>query len=135
MALITWSNLYSVNVEEIDNQHKKLVDLINLLHDSVKAEKGKETLAKVFNELVNYTAEHFSTEEALMKRTNYPDFEEHKAVHNSLVQHVKKLQQDYFNNSESSLHDTLSFLRDWILKHIAGTDKKYSAHLNAAGIK
>ena len=135
MALITWTNLYSVNVAEIDAQHMKLVDLLNKLYDASKQGIGKETLAGVFNELVEYTAIHFQTEEALMKRAGYLDYNEHKAVHTSLVQHVKKLQQNYLQEKDSTLNDTITFLRDWILKHIAGTDKKYTESLNAAGIK
>jgi len=135
MALIEWNNMYSVNVAEIDQQHQKLVELLNLLHDSIKAGKKDEILGQIYNELVAYAVTHFNAEEALMKKANYPDLEEHQEVHKSLIGRVQILQKAYFDGSPTALNDTLEFLRNWLLKHIAGTDKKYSSALNKAGIR
>ena len=63
MALITWNNMLSTGVTEQDNQHKKLIDLINQLNDAMQAGKGSEVLGKVLAELVNYTVFHFGYEE------------------------------------------------------------------------
>ena len=135
MALIVWNNMYSVNVAEIDEQHKKIVDLINLLHDSIRSGEKNQVLAQIYNELIAYTILHFNHEEMLMRKANYPDLIEHQEVHKSIVEQVKRLKQAYAGGSQTALNDTLEFLRNWLLKHIAGTDKKYTSTMNAAGIK
>lgn len=134
MALIVWNNMYSVNVESMDIQHKKLVDLVNQLHDSIKTGQKEKVLNGIYNELITYTITHFRDEEALMRKAGYADLEDHMEVHKSLVERVKKLQKEYFAGNPNAWSETLEFLRNWLLKHIAGTDKKYSQSLNQAGI-
>ena len=134
MALITWNNTYSVNIAEIDKQHQKLVELINKLHDSIAKGQKDAVLKDVFNELGSYTFTHFSYEESLLRKANYSDIQEHLEIHRSIVERVKNLQKQYFEGSQTALNDTLEFLRNWLLKHIAGTDKKYTKELNSAGI-
>ncbi|HON53806.1 MAG TPA: hemerythrin domain-containing protein, partial [Bacteroidales bacterium] len=64
MALIIWNNMYSVNVESLDTQHKKLVELVNQLHDSIKSGQKDKVLTGIYNELIGYTITHFRDEEA-----------------------------------------------------------------------
>lgn len=91
MGLIKWNAFYSVNVEEIDNQHKKLIDLINQLYDAMKAGKGTEVLSTVLTELVEYTAYHFETEERLFLQQGYAEYEAHKVIHDDLTRRAKEL--------------------------------------------
>ena len=88
MSLLAWSSVFSVGVAEIDNQHKKLVDMANRLNDAMKAGQGKEAIGKVLNELVSYTATHFAYEERLMDQHKYPMSPEHKQEHKDLVKTV-----------------------------------------------
>lgn len=78
MALITWNENYSVKVKQFDDQHKKLIDMINELHDAMKVGKGKDVMEKILAGLIQYTVTHFANEERLMKQHNYPDYEQHK---------------------------------------------------------
>lgn len=134
MALINWSDSYSVKVKEIDNQHKKLVELINLLHDSMKEGKGKEALDKVLDELVKYTVYHFSYEERLFEKYGYPEAKIHTRQHNDLIEQVKKFVKDFESGKSILAMEVMNFLRDWLMKHISGDDKKYSSFFNAKGI-
>ena len=68
MALIQWSSSLSVKVKQIDDEHQKLIKLINDLNDAMRVGKGKEALGKIINELVNYAAVHFNTEERYFDR-------------------------------------------------------------------
>jgi hemerythrin-like metal-binding protein len=130
MAFMNWSAQLEVGHNEIDSQHKKLVDLVNKLHDAMKNRTGQEALKPVLNELVSYTKYHFSTEETLMKSKGYPDFPSHKKEHDALTQQVVDL-QNKINQSNTSLVtiETMNFLRDWLKNHILGTDMKLSAFL------
>jgi hemerythrin len=129
MALIQWSDEYSVQVAEIDQQHKKLVDLINELHQAMKEARGREVIGKILADLISYTKFHFSAEEKLMKNKNYPDFQNHKIEHENLTQKVLSFQEQYMDGKLSLPVEVIQFLKDWLLKHIKGSDKKYTPYL------
>lgn len=134
MALITWDEKYSVKIKEIDNQHQKMVKLINLLHDAMKEGKGKQVIGTVLNDLVNYTVFHFSYEEKLFDRYNYPDGMIHKSEHNTLVNKVKVYVKDFETGKGVLPIEVMNFLQDWLLNHINGTDKKYSSFFTSKGV-
>lgn len=135
MALITWNENYSVKVKQFDDQHKKLIEMVNELHDSMKVGKGKETLEKILKGLVQYTEQHFSSEERLMKLHGYTGYENHKKEHNQLVMQVLDIQKKYQEGTTMLTQSVMNFLRDWLQKHIQGDDKNYGPFLNSKGVK
>ena len=134
MSLMKWSNDLSVNIAEIDNQHKKLVELINGLHAAMSSGKGKEALQKVFDELVAYTKSHFTLEEDLMKKHSYSEYAMHKMAHDRLTKKVLEYHENYKSGKISLSVEVYNFLKEWLTTHISGTDKKYSPFLNARGV-
>lgn len=132
MALMDWNDRLSVGVEIIDSDHKKLVAMVNELHDAVKAARGKEVLGKVLDGLVAYTKTHFGHEEAEMARTKYPQTAEHTKEHVSLTKQVLDVQKKYQAGNTAVLSmEVMAFLRDWLLKHIQGSDKALGTFLTA----
>lgn len=135
MATLVWKDQYSVKVMEIDNQHKKLFDLINKLDAHMRQGKGKEILGTVLKELVDYTRYHFGHEERILRESGYPEYEEHKAIHERVTERVLAIQKQYLEGNGAHLTiDAMNYLNNWITKHILGTDQKYTAHVNAKGI-
>jgi hemerythrin len=134
MALITWKDQYSVNIKAIDAQHKKLVELINQIHDATKAARGKDVLEKILFELVTYTKVHFSAEEQLMKKYAYPGYNTQKAEHEALVKRVQDFQAEFKAGRSTMSVEVMQFLMDWLTGHIQGLDKKYSSFLNEKGV-
>jgi hemerythrin len=134
MALLTWNDGYSVKVKQFDDQHKKLIDMVNELHDAMKVGKGKEVLEKILAGLIQYTVTHFSNEERLMKLHNYPGYEQHKKEHNLLTMQVSDVQKKYREGSAVLSQSVMTFLKEWLQTHIQGTDKNYSAFLNSKGV-
>ena len=135
MALISWSNMLSTGIDEQDNQHKKLIDLINQLNDAMKAGKGTEVLGKVLSELVNYTVFHFGYEEKLMGQHNYSDTPAHKAEHVKFVQTVGDFKKKFDSGNAVITVEIMNFLRDWLTSHIMKTDKKLGQELTKLGVK
>ena len=135
MALITWSNMLSTGVSEQDNQHKKLIDLINQLNEAMLAGKGNEVLGKVLSELVNYTVTHFGYEEKLMAQHSYEDTPAHKAEHAKFVQTAGDLKKKFDSGKAVITTEIMNFLRDWLTTHIMKTDKRLGQALNKAGVK
>src|SRR3989304_6300499 len=103
MAFFEWDPRFSVNISEIDQQHKKLIGLISILHEGMQpgnddtlesAVKELSTQASVINEMVDYSQYHFSTEERYMRKYAYPDYEEHKNEHESFIREVLIFKND-----------------------------------------
>lgn len=124
----------SVNVRELDDQHQKLVGMVNTLHDAMRRGEGKEALKKIFFGLVNYTASHFAAEERLMKQTGFPEYDEHRRIHEKMTAKVLAFQKEFQQGKVGLTLDVMKFLENWVEKHIMGTDKKYGPHLNEHGI-
>jgi len=134
MALFNWSNQYSVNIKQIDEQHKILIGIINELHDGMKAGRGKEVMGPLINKLVDYTVFHFSFEEKLFTSNGYPEASSHKNTHAALVKKVNELKKDYDSGKAILSMEVMNFLKEWLSGHILGTDKKYSSFLNSKGV-
>ncbi len=133
--LIIWSDRYSVGIARIDAQHRKLVDLINELHEAMLAGRGNAVIEKTLDALAAYTVSHFASEEGLMKQCAYPGYAEQKAEHEKLLAQLKLLQEKSRGKGGIALTlELASFLKHWLIDHIAALDKKYTAHLRAAGI-
>ena len=130
MDLISWKESYNVNNAVIDQQHKRLISYINQLHTAMKEAKGKEILQKILDDLVFYTKEHFSTEEKLMEKNNYPQTTFHKMEHAKLTKEVVDLQKKYSAGKTSLTLDVMMFLKNWLNKHILESDQKYKSFIN-----
>ncbi len=129
--MITWKNEYSVKVNEIDEQHKKLIDMINHLETAMRAGKGKDALESIFNGLVDYTKSHFATEERLMTTHQYPDKTAHLAEHLALTHKALDLQRKLRQREIGLAIPTADFLSNWLTGHILGMDIKLGAFLSA----
>ena len=134
MAIIEWSPNLSVNIKTIDDQHRKLVDMVNTLHDSMKGGKAKDVMNDLVAQLASYTDYHFKTEEEYFQKHKYPETLKHKAEHDALRKEVAALKGKLDSGEAIITVEVLYFLKDWLSKHILGSDKKYTKHLNAAGV-
>ena len=92
------------------------------------------TLRKTLSGLINYTATHFNDEERMLTTHAYPGLAAHKAEHAKLVKQVLELQQKFKDGQVMVTHEVMTFLKDWLIKHIQGDDKKYGVYLNSKGI-
>ncbi len=139
MSYMEWKPEYNLGVETVDRQHKKLVDIINLLYESTQPDAGKDELhalveildkeATAINEMLEYTIKHFKDEEKLMALHKYPEFDEHKKRHDSFTRQVK-LYKEYFDKAEDvDVNEMMEYLKKWLLNHIMGEDKKYVPYL------
>jgi len=133
MSLITWNDHLNVGVEEIDQQHQKLVQLINGLHNHMLAGDASEIMNKVLDRVIEYTGFHFQTEEQLMAQYAYPDSAAHKKEHKDLVDTAVNLQVKLKSGNSHLTMETMHFLQDWLQHHILGSDKKFAEYLISKG--
>lgn len=136
MPLMEWNDKLSVGIQQFDNEHKRLVAMLNELFDAAQGGHGKEVLGKILDGLITYTATHFANEERYMKEHKYADYAAHKAEHDALAKQVLDVQARYKAGASAALSmEVMNFLKNWLGKHIQGTDKKYGPFLNDKGIK
>ena len=131
MAFIEWSEKLSVSVTEFDTEHKKLIVMINSLHDAMKSGKGKEALTKILDELTEYVLKHFANEEKLMTKYQYPEYKQHKAAHDEFVKTVVELRKKH-DQQLLQAGQLLKTLQDWLVTHINMVDKRYGPFIMAA---
>jgi len=135
VALIEWTDSLSVNVAEIDRQHKKLIAMINDLNDAMRQGQGKDVAGKIINGLISYTETHFSTEEKYFDRFGYPEADGHKKEHAAFVQKVSEFNNGFEKGKLGLSIELMRFLSDWIKNHIMIVDKKYGPFFNEKGLK
>jgi hemerythrin-like metal-binding protein len=132
---VEWKDDYSVGIDSIDQQHKKLLNLINQLQTAVDYSTGEEFERDALDELVDYTKTHFTYEEGLMRDNDYPGFEPHKVQHEKMIKKVEEVLSEYEQDHDTAMSNAALFLKDWLINHINGTDKEYSSYLIGKGVK
>jgi hemerythrin-like metal-binding protein len=134
MALMSWNPSMSVGVHVLDEDHKKLIAMINELHASMLQGHSNDVIGGVLRKLANYTVEHFQREEKMFAETHYAGAAAHKREHEKLKGQVMAEIQKFQSGTQGLGMETLSFLRDWLKHHIQESDKSYSSHLNSHNV-
>ena len=132
--LIKWNDRYKVNVRLFDEQHQTLVGLINKLHRSMKTRQAGSTMGQILAELVSYTKTHFKAEEDAMRKHGYPGLAEQQQQHKHLIQQVAETQKKMASGNIMLSMEVMDFLKNWLIKHIQGSDKQYGPFLNSKGM-
>lgn len=131
-----WNETLSVGVKTLDDDHKKLVDMINELVDGITSNRRQEALSQIFDKLIHYTRFHFCREEEYFARTGYSAANHHANEHRELIRQVTDLQTRFKSGGASLLSlEVMKFLTGWLTHHIMVEDKNYRVHLNAHGIR
>jgi hemerythrin-like metal-binding protein len=127
--LMPWGPRLATDIGQIDDQHKELVRLVNLLHAAMRQQKGAQEVGRILDDLAKYTVFHFGFEETLFDRYRYPDTGNHKKFHQDLVAKVSAFQKDFNSGKASVTMELMDFLKDWLKGHIMGTDMAYAPFL------
>ncbi|MBF0449803.1 MAG: bacteriohemerythrin [Candidatus Magnetomorum sp.] len=129
IPVFSWRHDYSVNVEEMDNQHKEMFNAANELYEASQGDSGKEVLLDALDFLIRYTEVHFHEEEKLMRSKNFPDLESHQKKHAYLIKQIKSFQTKYCSDEIKIGSELIDFLKDWIVNHILREDRQYGQWL------
>ena len=118
--------MWDLKINSIDNQHKKLVDLMNELNNAMLNGKSKDVISKILDGLVDYTVFYFDFEEKLLENNKYEDIVNHKKIHVNFVNTIKEFKNDFESGNKEMSKEVMDFLKKWLIDHIMGTDRKYT---------
>jgi hemerythrin-like metal-binding protein len=135
MQRALWDGSLAVHIGPVDEQHKRLVAMINEALDHIEKEKPGSDLVYLIKKLFQYADEHFATEEKYMADTAYPDAPAHKSEHAAFRRHVETFNLDLVLRTPHLAYDILRYLWEWLKEHIAATDKKMGAYLASRGAR
>lgn len=127
-AIFVWDNKrYELKVEAMDNEHKKLIEIMNLLYDKNKQGAPKEDLLKTINDLCAFCILHFQHEETYLEKIRFPGLPNHKGIHQRLLSQLKQHKTDFETSSSSTINEKFfEFLTLWLAAHIQHIDMQYS---------
>lgn len=127
-TFFVWNSSYSVGVDAMDREHKRMVEIINDLYGAMRYGKGNEAIGRILDSLVAYTQTHFAHEERFMRETGYAAFEAHQREHGTLTGQVLEIQAKYRAGSVLSL-EVMGFVKEWLVNHIQGSDRLYAPNM------
>ena len=139
MPLIPWSDKFELGIKEIDEQHKKILELINKSYDIFESKKYKDQaeLEKILKEMGDYAIYHFGVEENYFKLYDYEKAESHTEVHNQYRAKFQEWRQEYLKDRDNDgktaklFFEISTFLQDWWIWHINNTDRDYVPFMKA----
>jgi len=128
MPLMNWDEIMSVGVEELDDQHKRLIELINEAYEALQRH-DEHRMVELIEKMRQYARTHFETEEAYMLRDGFPDLARHKGLHETFNRSVTQFKSQQFGGT--NLSKIFVFLSRWLATHILEADKEYVPYLQA----
>ncbi|MGB4333732.1 MAG: bacteriohemerythrin [Chromatiaceae bacterium] len=129
MKELVWDRTLSVGVPEIDEDHRKLVDLFNLLNRAVAEGASRDYTEALVDELISCTVWHFKHEERLMLKYGYPGLAEHRSEHTELIDSAQALQRKFQSGASPAASEDIEFVEHWLTGHIYGADMDLGAYL------
>jgi hemerythrin-like metal-binding protein len=134
MALFVWDSKLKTNISVCDEQHQKLIALLNELHEAMISKKDKNLIGNTLDELIEYAVYHFQTEEKLLEQYEFPYLNSHKAEHANFSKEVFDIKKRFDSGETIMTTEVLSFVKNWVNDHIIGTDKNYTTFLRNKGV-
>lgn len=131
MAQFSWTDDLHTRNELIDGDHRRLIDLLNVLFEAMDSAQGNQRMSKAMNDLIAYTGEHFAREEAEMERIQYVASLAHKAEHAKLLEQIVELKAMLDAGGRINIPAVSDFLSEWLRNHILAADMKLAAVLRS----
>ena len=132
---LEWSERFSVGVAALDDDHKRLISIIDKLFTAHRDGTLSAEVSPILEELITYTDEHFEHEEDLLRQHAYPGLREQELAHQRFVTSVLKVRLDWNDGeSEASVLKLAGLLKGWLVEHIVGMDRQFMDYLNQRGV-
>ncbi|MEO5351693.1 MAG: bacteriohemerythrin [Magnetococcus sp. XQGC-1] len=132
---MAWNSALDTGLQDVDSDHRKLVDMLNQLHRAMKKGESKESMQEILKKLAEYTVFHFRREEEYFAKTGYPETAAHQAEHKKLVAMAVDFVQRFGEGDFAIVIDLMTALKGWLVGHIQGADIAYAPYMKQHGIR
>ncbi len=130
MALILWSDDFSVGVDRLDSDHITIFSLINHIDEASQSGSDEKAIGHILRTLTDVALAHFNREESLMKLNGYPEFEAHAAEHMAIVDELTSLSAAYHETPSAEIcRELVEMLSAWLEGHILESDMRYRPYI------
>lgn len=130
MAYFEWAKDMVIDHGPIDEDHRQLVEMVNVLHTATSEGRGIEVVDDVLHKVIDYTLGHLQREEALMASIRYPQLEQHKRQHQQFADELNALKRKFEGGSITVASQLSLVLREWLSLHIRRSDKEIAPYLH-----
>jgi hemerythrin-like metal-binding protein len=136
MPFVVWNDRLRVGVPSFDDDHRRLVDLMNELYEAILAGRGRSMVDRVFDEMDASYRSHCVREEEALIRTGFPAAGEHKQEHDRIYKKIESLRAQFGEGALAAPSlEAMALLKDWLHEHLLNWDMKYVEHLKHRGIR
>jgi hemerythrin-like metal-binding protein len=130
MPLIQWRDEFNTGIAEVDHEHRELVELINQLHEQLQRDADHDTVSAFLGEVFAKISAHFALEETVMRKHRYDEYEAHKAEHETLLDGIRDIMDDYEAGSYANADEALATtVQDWFVNHFKTKDARLHKQL------
>ena len=134
MTALPWKEDYRINVAVIDEQHRKLAELVSGFYELLASKPDVRQLKHILDELIGFARLHFATEEELMIKYEYPDYGSHSAAHRNVLNQLGALAERLEDGLRTHSRPAPSISDDWVTNHLLEKDKPLGRFLNGKGV-
>lgn len=131
MGKIAWTDNLNLDIEDIDIQHMKFLEIVNDLLLAMKEKRSQEIQSKIIDQLISYAFYHFSKEERYFRQANFPGADEHEKEHENFIDKVIQFKKDFDNKKITLSIEIINFMNSWWIDHIRVSDRKYLPFVKA----
>jgi hemerythrin len=133
MELFSWREGLRIGVSRLDEQHQRLVDLLNRMHEAIVAQRPLEEVQALAAELTLHTRLHFLYEEMIMEGAEYPLLSDHRFRHAEFTEGLLRLQKRLKLDVRKQFREIVRYELEWISAHLEESDEAFAAWLRAGG--
>jgi hemerythrin len=134
VGLLTWNRVSSVGVRAMDQQHGVLMDTLHDIRQAVMQGAGRERVTRELSRLLEFTRQHFLSEERLLEQMGFPALEHHREAHARLLKQLQSLLERAKHGNGAQMQAAAVAPREWFVDHIEQMDANYGEWLNERGI-
>jgi hemerythrin-like metal-binding protein len=130
MSLLQWKPEYSVGVQSMDDEHREMIDLINATYEKLTSDAAADQVEEYLGEILSTISMHFALEERIMQNAGYGEFQAHKDDHEVLLDRLRDLMDDYYDDPASGAKRLEQSLSDWFATHFSTFDARLHGELD-----
>lgn len=124
MSLLQWKPEYSVGIESMDDEHREMIELINLVHEELGDRPDNEQIDSFLGDIFSSISMHFALEERIMRNANYYEYPAHKADHEKLLDEIRDLMDSFSDDPEAGAKKLQENLSTWFSEHFSTFDAR-----------